>query len=220
MSSEPIRVILVDDHLLVREGLKALLAMRGGVEVIGEAPSGALGVALVEDLHPDVVLMDVTMPGMSGIEATEAISRISPDVRVLGLTMHESPEYFSRMLAAGAAGYVLKGASSEELVTAIRSVWLGGFYVSAGVASYLGRPSLPPPPPLPMRPDNALTAREGEIIDLLAKGLTNHEIAESLQVSVSTVQSHRANIVRKLGLENSQQLVLYAMRRVFAAEQG
>ncbi|MBM3269051.1 MAG: response regulator transcription factor [Candidatus Sericytochromatia bacterium] len=221
MSDKAIRVVLIDDHRLVREGLKALLAMQGGVDVVGEAPGGETGIALVQEVQPDVVLMDVSMPGMSGIEATEAIRRVAPEVRVLALTMHESPEYFARMLDAGAAGYVLKGASSEELVTAIRSVWLGGLYVSAGVAAFLAR--LPPAaqaagaPQVP-RADAALTAREEEILDLLAEGLRNLEVAERLQVSVSTVGSHMANLVRKLGLENSRQLVLHAMRRRFSGD--
>jgi DNA-binding NarL/FixJ family response regulator len=223
MSEERVRVVIIDDHRLVREGLKALLAMHAGVEVIGEAASGDAGIALVGEIQPDVVLMDVTMPGMGGIEATQAICRENAAVRVLGLTMHESPEYLARMLDAGAAGYVLKGASSEELVTAIRSVWLGGLYVSAGVAGFLGRSPRPPqgsPAPSPAGSDDGLTARESEILALLAQGLRNQEVADRLQVSVSTVGSHVANLVRKLKLESSRQVVLYAMRRGLSTGSG
>ncbi|MBM3268539.1 MAG: response regulator transcription factor [Candidatus Sericytochromatia bacterium] len=215
MTDRPIRVLLIDDHALIREGLRAVLSAREGLEVVGEAPNGAQGLALVQDLHPDVVLMDISMPAMSGIEATEAIARTAPDVRVLGLTVHENPEYFTRMLSAGAAGYVLKGATSEELVSAIRSVFLGGIYLTAGMAGFLGKAcSARTGEPAGGRfaPDG-LTPREGEILELMAKGRTNHEIAELLHLSVSTVQTHRANMVRKLGLESNQHLIMYAIRK-------
>lgn len=216
MMTESIRVLLVDDHALVREGLRAVLATKEGLEVVGEASSGAQGISLAKELHPDIVLMDITMAGMSGIEATEAITRLEPEVRVLGLTVHENPEYFSRMLAAGASGYVLKGATSDELVAAIRSVGLGGVYISSGIAGYLERACMRNLEPVPRKAEDGLTAREGEILELLAKGMTNHAIAALLHLSVSTVQSHRANIIRKLGLESGQQLILYALRKGYA----
>ncbi len=219
MTEEKIHVVLIDDHALIREGLRAVLASREGIEVVGEASNGTQGVALVENLRPDVVLMDISMPGMSGIEATESLSKVAPGVRILGLTVHENPEYFSRMLAAGASGYVLKGATSDELVAAIRSVSLGGFYVTAGIANYLGRAFGRAADMAGGKVADGLTAREGEILDLMAKGHSNHDIADMLHLSVSTVQTHRANMVRKLGLDSSQQLIMYAIRKSQVAEE-
>lgn len=212
-TTDTIRVLLVDDHALVREGLRAVLSTKKGLKVVGEASSGAQGIAMSKELHPDIVLMDITMAGMSGIEATAIITRLEPEVRVLGLTVHENPEYFSRMLAAGASGYVLKGATSDELVAAIRSVGVGGVYISAGIAGYLERACTRNLDPEPKKAEDGLTARESEVLELLAKGLTNQAIAARLNLSVSTVQSHRANIIRKLGLESGQQLILYALRK-------
>jgi DNA-binding NarL/FixJ family response regulator len=203
---------LVDDHALIREGLRAVLEQRGGIDVVGEAANGAQGLAMVEDLRPHVVLMDISMPGMSGIECTEAIGRAAPEVRVLGLTVHENPEYFSRMLSAGAAGYVLKGATSEELITAIKSVWLGGFYLTSGMAAFIGKACSRAGEPSGKAADG-LTPRESEILEMIARGQSNHDIAGQLHLSVSTVQTHRANMVRKLGLESNQQLIVYALRR-------
>lgn len=217
MTSGSIRLLLVDDHALFREALHALLDGQEGLEVVGEAASGEQAVALAEELAPDIVLMDVSMPGMSGIEATEIILRTSPAVRILGLTVHETTEYFSRMLAAGASGYVVKGATGTELVTAIRSVALGGMFISAGVAAHLERCCKSNVEPVLHRKEgDGLTSREHEILDLLARGMTNHAIASLLHLSVSTVQSHRANIIRKLGLESGQQLILYALRKGYA----
>lgn len=215
-----IRLLLVDDHALVREGVHLVLAAQPDMEVGGEAASGAQALELVRQQRPDIVLMDITMPGMNGIEATRAIVDMDLGVRVLGLTVHENPEYFFRMLAAGASGYVLKGATSAELVGAIRSVYQGGIYVSAGMASQMVGEYLRYREKALKAGDDGLTAREAEVLQLIARGSTNQQVAEALHLSVYTVQTHRANIMRKLGLENRQQLMKYAVRKGYVDEEG
>ena len=213
MTGEKIRLLLVDDHALVREGLRQMLSTQPGLEVIGEAPNGSIALAMVKKQRPDIVLMDITMPGMNGIEATRAINDMGLGVKVLGLTVHENVEYFFRMLVAGASGYILKGASSVELVSAIRSVYQGGVFVSSAVTSHMvNEYSLYKDIALKAGQEG-LTARETDVLRLIAKGLTNQEAADALNISIYTVQTHRANIMRKLGLENRQQLMAYAIRK-------
>jgi len=213
MTGEKIRLLLVDDHALVREGLRQMLSTQPGLEVIGEAPNGSIALAMVKKQRPDIVLMDITMPGMNGIEATRAINDMGLGVKVLGLTVHENVEYFFRMLVAGASGYILKGASSVELIGAIRSVYQGGVFVSSAVTSHMvNEYSLYKDIALKAGQEG-LTARETDVLRLIAKGLTNQEVADALNISIYTIQSHRANIMRKLDLENRQQLMAYAIRK-------
>lgn len=213
MTDEKIRLLLVDDHALVREGLRQMLAAQSDLEVVGEAPNGSIALALVKKHRPDIVLMDITMPGMNGIEATRAIIDMGLGIKVLGLTVHENVEYFFRMLVAGASGYVLKGASSAELINAIRSVYQGGVYLSAAITSHMVNEYTLYKDLALKTGQEGLTLRETEVLRLIAKGYTNQEVADALNLSIYTVQTHRANIMRKLGLENRQQLMAYALRK-------
>ncbi len=209
-----IRVLLVDDHTILRQGLKMLLNAQPDMEVVGEASDGHQAIAEANRLLPDVILMDITMPEMNGIEATRQVRRQRPDMRVLVLTMHENEEYLFQVLRAGAAGYILKEAADTELITAIRAVQSGRFYLSPSaqsmmVGDYLQR----------VRTGeekdsySGLTEREREILKLVAEGLTNNQIAERLFISPKTVDTHRTHIMDKLNLHSRAELVKYAMRR-------
>src|SRR5690348_1710016 len=209
-----IRVLLVDDHTILRQGLKMLLHAQPDMEVVGEASDGYQAIAEAQRLQPDVILMDITMPEMNGIEATRHVRRQHPDIRVLVLTMHENEEYLFQVLRAGAAGYILKEAADTELITAIRTVQSSRFYLSPSaqtmmVGDYLQR----------VRTGeekdsySGLTEREREILKLVAEGLTNNQIAERLFISPKTVDTHRTHIMDKLNLHSRAELVKYAMRR-------
>lgn len=211
MSPRQMKVLLVDDHAMIREGLHALLDAKPDINVVGEAATGQEAIDLVRRLEPDVVLMDVTMPDMNGIEATRRIVEMGLETRVLGLTVHESREYFFQMLAAGACGYILKGATSAELVEAIRSSVEGGVSLTPVMAAQLVQQFLRYRDPLLPDGDHGLSAREMEVLRLIANGLTNQQVADQLQLSIHTVQSHRTHIMGKLGLENRHQLMKYAI---------
>lgn len=211
--TDKIRVLIADDHTIVRSGLRLLLQTEPDIEVIGEALDGREAVALTESLRPDVVLMDIAMPGTSGLEATKQIKSHIPEMCVLVLTMHRSDEYFFEMLKAGASGYVLKGAETSELIGAIRTVARGEVFLYPTMArqllqDYLSRLKEPDSSGRPI-----LTPREKEILHLLAEGYSNNEIAERLVVSPSTVHSHRTNLMRKLDLNSRHELIQYARQR-------
>ncbi len=211
-----IRVLIADDHTVVREGLRALLTAQPDIEVVGEARDGEEAVSETEKLQPDIVLMDITMPGMNGLEATSHIKQQSPEVKILVLTMHESDDYFFRILEAGASGYFIKGGSSSELISAVRAVWRGDVFIYPTMAKrllqdYLQRVKAGQD----AESYDGLTSRQREILKLIAEGCTNQEIAERLFLSVATVQTHRANIMAKLGLHNRTELVKYAIRHGF-----
>jgi two-component system response regulator NreC len=211
----PVRVLLVDDHAVVRAGLRMLLAADPEIQIAGEAESGADGVRQALELLPDVVLMDISMPDMNGIEATRRIKADAPDVVVLALTMHEDDQYFFEMLGAGASGYVPKRAAPNDLVAAIQAVKGGGVYLFPSVAralvnDYLDRPVRQGGPG---RAFEVLTEREREVLTLIAQGLTNQEIADRLVISVKTVNRHRENIMTKLDLHNRVELVRYAIEK-------
>ena len=211
---EKIRVLLVDDHTILRAGLRMMLNAQPDIEVAGEASDGRQGVSETQRLQPHVVLMDITMPEMNGIEATRQIRKLAPEARVLVLTMHENEEYLFQVLRAGASGYILKEAADTELISAIRIVQSGRFYLSPSaqsimVGDYLQR----------VRTGEEkdsysdLTEREREILKLIAEGLTNNQIADRLVISPKTVDTHRTHIMDKLNLHNRAELVKYAMRR-------
>jgi len=203
----PIRIVLADDHPMVREGLKVSLEGEDGIAVVGAASDGREALQLAAELQPDVVLLDISMPVMSGLEAAVEFRREQPDVRVLILTMHEDREYILRMVQSGVAGYVLKDVAAEELILAIQTVHRGGTYFSSGASqilfSQLQGDELNGP--------EALTPRETEVLTLLAEGLGNKEIARQLDISVRTVETHRQKIKQKLNISSSAGLIRYAI---------
>jgi two-component system response regulator NreC len=209
-----IRVLLVDDHAVVRVGLRMLLESEEEFEICGEASSGKEAIALVNQLKPDVILMDIGLPDMSGIEATRSIKVSNPETAIVALTIHEDEEYFFKMLEAGANGYVPKKAAPDELLTAIRAAYAGEVYLYPSLAKllvkdYLGQQSASKE----ARPESDLTAREQEVLTLLAEGANNNEIAELLSISPKTVARHRENIMTKLNLHSRTELVKYAIRK-------
>jgi DNA-binding NarL/FixJ family response regulator len=204
MPSQPTRIALVDDHELVRDGLRALLAAMPQLEVVGEAGSGAEALSLVERVRPDLLLVDIGMKDMNGLQLTERLCRDYPGLRVLILSMYDHPEYVTSSIRAGARGYVLKDAASREIVAAIDAVAAGGSYYSADLLQQMASPA-------PV--DNELTPREREVLRMLAEGLSNKAIARTLDISVRTVETHRLSIRRKLDIDTPAGLVKYAMER-------
>ncbi|HEX2351034.1 MAG TPA: response regulator transcription factor [Ktedonobacterales bacterium] len=211
---QKIRVLLADDHTILRAGLRMMLDAQPDIEVVGEASDGRQALAEAQRLQPDVVLMDITMPEMNGIEATRQVKRTLDSTRVLILTMHENEEYLFQVLRAGASGYILKEAASTELISAIRIVWAGRFYMSPSAQSMMVGDYLQRVRSGEERDSySALTEREREILKLVAEGHTNNQIAERLFISPKTVDTHRTHIMDKLNLHSRAELVKYAMRR-------
>jgi DNA-binding NarL/FixJ family response regulator len=203
---QPIRVVLADDHDLVRSGIKALLTMVAGVQVIAEARDGKELIALVEDLMPDVVMTDISMPGMDGITAISEIHARHPEVRLLVLSMYDTVDFVKRAVANGACGYLMKDAPPFELEQAVRSVMATGSYFSPAIAQRLLQPSEP-------TVDDELTHRQVEILKLIAQGRASKEIAYELGLSPKTVDVHRARIMERLRLNDIASLTLYAVRK-------
>lgn len=208
-----IRLLLVDDHQIVRAGLRMLFSAEPEVEIIGEANSGEEAVTLANALQPDVILMDVAMPGIGGIEATRRIKAAQPKIAVLALTMHEDEEYFFEMLAAGASGYVPKRAAPDDLLSAIRIVNQGDVYIYPSLARLLVKDFLHRSEASAPETREELTPREQEVLTLIAEGYSNREIADALVISVKTVDRHRENLMRKLQLHNRVELVKYAIEK-------
>ena len=206
------KVLIVDDHAIIRDGLRAILEAQPDIEVVGEAMEGREALEKADKLRPDVVIMDLTMPGMGGLEATRQLKLLHPDVRVMALTMHESDDYFFQVLQAGADGYFVKGGSSAELLSALRTVSQGEVFLYPSMATRLLKDYLKPARAGRDRYEG-LTDREVEILKLVAEGRSNQEIGDLLVVSVSTVQTHRAHVMAKLGLHSRTELVKYAIRQ-------
>jgi DNA-binding NarL/FixJ family response regulator len=205
-----IRILLVDDHDFFREGMRGLLATVPGTDVVAEASSGEAAIALATKLQPDVVLMDLKMSGMNGIDATRQIVATSPHVGVLVLTMFEDDDWVFAAMKAGARGYLLKGSNQEEIVRAIRAVGNGEAIFGPGVARRLMR-YFDTPAPLPANPIfPGLTERETEVLTLIAQGLTNQQIAGQLFVSIKTVRNHVSNVISKLQVADRAQAALRA----------
>ena len=207
-----IRIALADDHTLFRSGLKLLLQAQPDMRVVGEAADGIACLRLVEAHLPDVLLMDVSMPGLDGIQTTRIITERWPQVQVVGLTMHDNERYFFSLLQAGAVGYLLKGANPEDLLAAVRMAAKGETYLQPAlahvlVASYQRRKKPPD------ESEAALTEREEHVLRLIAAGKTGREIADELMISPHTVERHRSNLLAKLHVRNKVELTQYAVRR-------
>jgi len=214
-----IQVLVVDDHAIVRDGVRLILEAQPDIEVVGEASDGEEALDKVRRLSPGVVVMDIAMPGMNGLDATKAIKREMPSVQVLALTMHADHEYFFEVLNAGASGYVVKGGSSADLLAAIRAVSEGGVYIHPSVAKNLVSDFLKRMDPGEEKARyDGLSDRERQVLTLIAEGKTSQQIAEDLFLSVNTVQTHRAHIMEKLQLHNRTELIRYALRRGLIAE--
>ncbi len=196
------RLLIVDDHHLVREGLKARLSSVQGLDVAGEASHAAEAIALCQTLPIDLVLMDIGMKEVNGIDLTQQLLTRHPHLLILMLSMYDNPEYVNRAMQSGARGYVLKDAPSDEIITAIRAIVEGKTFLSEGLAGRLYRAQTPRP---------LLSGRESEIVSLLAQGLANKQIARALTLSTRTVETHRHNIKRKLKLEGQAELMKYAI---------
>ncbi len=209
-----IRCLLVDDHTLFRQGVRRLLETESDFDVVAESPDGGDAVEKARELRPDVILMDIGMPGLSSFEAARQIKRTRPETKILFLTMYEDEDYLVQCLDVGAAGYVLKDTPASQLVSAVRDVYRGGKYLSSQVLGKLvddfrsrGRDSR-------MRPRiSTLTPREREVLKLLAEGNSVKEIAVLLALSVKTVEAHKFNLMRKLDIHNKAQLVTYAIQK-------
>lgn len=209
----PLRVILADDHALVRAGLRALLERLDGVEVVAEADDGRVAVARARQHRPDVVCMDIGMPGLNGVDATAQLGQQCPDVRVLVLSMHKNEEYVSHALQAGAAGYLLKDAAPAELDVALQAVARGDVYLSPAVShhvvsGYVQRVRAPSGGP----PASRLTHRQREVLQLIAEGRTTKQIAATLHLSPKTVETHRRQVMERLAVHDIAGLVRYAVR--------
>jgi len=208
-----IRLLIVDDHAVVRSGLKMLLENERDVEIVGEASSAAEAMEAALRLRPNVILMDIGLPDLSGIDATREIKKRISDVSIVALTIHEDEEYFFKMLEAGASGYVPKRAAPEELITAIRAAATGQVYLYPSLAKLLVRDFLDGGHAGTEQTRSELTDREQEVLTYLAEGASNEEIAVSLVISPKTVARHRENIMRKLNLHSRAELVRYAIRK-------
>ena len=200
--SQMIRIVIAEDHPVVRSGLKLLLGEHEDISIIGEAATGREVVDLVEQLLPDLVLMDISMPELNGLEATRILRQKHASLPILVLTMHEDERYFSSILKAGANGYIVKGAAPGDLVSAIRAVAAGSSYLYHSLARVLAK-----------QEETRLTPRELEILQLTAHGKTAKETGKELCISANTVERHRSNIMQKLGLSNRSELVRFAVER-------
>lgn len=208
------RILLADDHAVLRSGLRLLLNSQADLEVVGEAASGLEALALAEQTRPDLILLDLSMPGLGGMDALPALHRRSPASRILILTMHDDPQYLRQALKSGAAGYVLKKAADVELLSAVRAVLRGEVYVHPSMTRDLLEDLLPQPSNT-SEPDlwNSLSEREQEVLRQVALGYTGSEIAEKLNLSVKTVETYRARGMEKLGLANRAALVRFALSK-------
>ena len=210
-----IKVLLADDHTILRKGLRSLLETEKGIEVLDEAEDGREAVSKVEALHPDVVVMDIAMPGLNGLEATRQIKKLYPEIQVLILSMHTNEEYIFQTLRAGASGYLVKKAAPRDLVLAIHAAMRGESFLSPSISKtiideYIRKAEKTGEEDDPFE---KLTGREREILQLLAEGISNREISKKIHISVKTVETHRAHIIEKLNLHNATDLTKYAIRK-------
>ncbi len=206
-----IKILLVDDHAIMRDGIKALLSIYDDIEVVGEASEGREAVEMARELNPDVVVMDISMPGMDGLEVTRRLTKRNPGMKVIILTQHDNREYILSAIKVGAAGYIPKKALGSDLISAIRAVHSGDSFLYPSAAKTL----IDDYRKQAEQPDiyESLTEREREILKLIAEGLTSREIANALYISQKTVQGHRTKIMEKLDLHNRTELIKYAIRK-------
>jgi two-component system response regulator NreC len=207
-----IKVLLAEDHTIVRKGLRSLLDAETEIKVVGEAEDGRQAIEQVQRLLPDVVLMDITMPVLNGLEATRQIKKLFPQVKVLVLTVHSTEEYIFQILRAGASGYVVKQAAVSELVQAIQTVYQGDSFLSSSISRRVVEEYGRRAEAMEDKYDK-LTDREREVLQLVAEGRTNREIAQLLHVTVKTVEAHRAHVMDKLSLHSTAELTKYALRK-------
>lgn len=204
-----IRILLADDHSIVRQGFKMILAAQPDMEVVGEAANGRQAIEMAEQLRPDIVVMDVAMPELNGVEATRRLTALSPHSRVLALSMHKVSTYVREILRAGARGYLLKDSFDTDLLAAVRAIYRGEGYLSPSVSEAV----LSDYRKQVTDPVDLLTSREREILQMIAEGKTNKEIASLLNLSVYTVDAHRGRVMEKLNLHTTGELVRFAMRK-------
>lgn len=207
-----IKVLIADDHAILREGIIALLNRYDDIEVVGEAEDGKQAIERARDLEPDIILMDIAMPGLGGLEATLELRKSSPRTKILVLTQYDNKEYVFRFLKAGASGYVLKKAVGTELVAAIRAVHSGGSFLYPSVAATVVEDYVHGANKA-QDPYDSLTDREKQVLKLVAEGFSNKEIADLLCISVKTVMAHRANLMEKLAIHSRTDLIKYALRK-------
>ncbi len=210
--AKKIRIVIVDDHAVLRAGIRVLLELQADFEVVGEAASGQEAIQRVRETAPDVVIMDIGMPGLDGMTATRQIKAEFPQTHILFLTQHENKEYVLPGLKMGASGYVLKRSEGDELITAIRTINSGGIFIDPAIAGVVIE-GLRNPEEVNDDPWHTLSDREREVCLLLAQGMTYQQIAETLFISSKTVDYHRANIFRKLGVSSRTELTRYAAQR-------
>jgi len=211
MSTSKIRIVLADDHAVLREGLRSLLSLQEDIEVIGEASDGQAALEMVNRLQPDVVVMDIAMPVMDGLEATRRLKQAHPETRALILSQHDNREYILSALQAGASGYVLKKSGGAEVAAAIRGIFREGAFLPPAIARQVMDRYIKQPPDQSGRV--RLTEREKQVLSLIAEGKSTREIAEQLCLSVKTVMAHRTNIMDKLDIHSRAELVKYAIRQ-------
>jgi DNA-binding NarL/FixJ family response regulator len=213
--TDPIRVVLADDHTIVRKGLRALLEEETDITVVGEAEDGREAVEKVLELSPEVVVMDIGMPSLNGLEAVKAIKKRLPTTRILILSMHENEEYIAEALKSGVSGYLIKKSAPRDLIAAIRLAHQGESFLSPAISTKVinrfFQRTTGPTDPTP-KAETTLTAREREVIQLIAEGRVNKEIAAELGISLKTVKNHRSNLMEKLDLHNTAEITQYAIR--------
>jgi len=208
-----IRTLIADDHAVVREGIIAMLSFHADIEVVGEASDGLEAVRLADELLPDVIIMDISMPGLGGFEATREIKKKhKDDIKILVLSQYDDSEYVSRFLEAGVAGYILKKAVGNDLISALRAVAAGGSYLYPTIASRVVESYLSKKSPKVTDPLQQLTAREQQVLKLIAEGLTNKDIAQALDISVKTVVAHQTNLSEKLDIHTRAGLIKFAFQ--------
>jgi len=209
-----IEVMLVDDHEVVRQGIKSIISKEGDINIVAEASDGYEAIRLAKAKSPDVVVMDITLPSLNGLDVSQQILKQNPGIKVLVLSMHENRVFVERALSYGVKGYILKDSVADEIVHAIREVYAGRFFLSVKISSFVIQDYVTRKKKdgMKIRSASILTAREREILQLIAEGLHNKEIAEKLKLSLKTVMVHRNNIMQKLGIHNQAQLIRFALK--------